>query len=200
MKRMNEWKDISELQRVQNCIARVVIQVPRFIRSVYNNYLGSFKIPQSFQKIHYDIQNPKIQLTCINTLADLPLLPKCSKHLRSSNSFFCSTNKRLIMCGGLSLYMCPYKIPKQFYHSENYLNIIYLVWLSVIAQGSGLPVDEPSLLWIMKHDHAKDLCASDIGPLMIRRYMCLRDVATRLLSYLIKPNQYSPFLGQMISF
>ena len=76
----------------------------------------------------------------------------------------------------------------------------YLFGLAFRHSSSGLPVDELALFWIMKHDHAKDSCASDIGPLMIRRYMCLRDVATRLLSYLIKPNQYSPFLGQMISF
>ena len=26
-----------------------------------------------------------------------------------------------------------------------------------------LPVDEPALAWIMTHDHAKDLCASELG-------------------------------------
>ena len=30
-----------------------------------------------------------------------------------------------------------------------------------------LPVDEPALASIMTYDHAKDLCASEIGPLMI---------------------------------
>ena len=33
---------------------------------------------------------------------------------------------------------------------------------SSVAQ---LPVDEPPLAWTMTHDHAKDLCASEISPL-----------------------------------
>ena len=30
-----------------------------------------------------------------------------------------------------------------------------------------LPVGEPALALILTHDHAKDLCASELGPLMI---------------------------------
>ena len=30
-----------------------------------------------------------------------------------------------------------------------------------------VPVDEPALASIMTHDHAKDLCASELGPLRI---------------------------------
>ena len=30
-----------------------------------------------------------------------------------------------------------------------------------------IPVDEPALASIMTHDHAKDLCASELGPLRI---------------------------------
>ena len=30
-----------------------------------------------------------------------------------------------------------------------------------------LPVDEPALASIMTHDHAKGLCASELGPLRI---------------------------------
>ena len=30
-----------------------------------------------------------------------------------------------------------------------------------------LPVDEPALASIMTHDHAEDLCASELGPLRI---------------------------------
>ena len=42
----------------------------------------------------------------------------------------------------------------------------YLIWLihpssSVVR----LPVDEPVLASIMTYDHAKDLCASELGPL-----------------------------------
>ena len=57
-------------------------------------------------------------------------------------------------------------MPKQSYHSGNYLNPTYLTCLfhpspSVVR----LPVDEPTLASIMTHDHAKYLCASELGPL-----------------------------------
>ena len=32
---------------------------------------------------------------------------------------------------------------------------------------SRLPVDEPDLDWIITHDHATDLCTSELGPLRI---------------------------------
>ena len=45
-----------------------------------------------------------------------------------------------------------------------FLNRTYLIWLSSAAR---LPVDEPALALIMTHDHAKDLCASELGQLRL---------------------------------
>ena len=57
---------------------------------------------------------------------------------------------------------------KQFQHSENYLNLTYLIWLSHPSSSvDRLPIDEPALASIMTHDHAKDLGASELGPLRI---------------------------------
>ena len=44
----------------------------------------------------------------------------------------------------------------------------YLTWLSHPSPSAAqLPVDEPALASIMTHDHAKDLCAYELGPLRI---------------------------------
>ena len=41
-----------------------------------------------------------------------------------------------------------------------------LIWLShPSASAARLPVDEAALASIMTHDHAKDVCASELGPL-----------------------------------
>ena len=57
---------------------------------------------------------------------------------------------------------------KQVYHSGNHLNRIYLIWLyrpsSLVPR---LPVGGPALAWIMTHDHAEDMCASERGLLEI---------------------------------
>ena len=48
----------------------------------------------------------------------------------------------------------------------NYLNLTYLMWVFHHSSSAvRLPADEPTLASIMTHDHAKDLCASDRGPL-----------------------------------
>ena len=61
-----------------------------------------------------------------------------------------------------------YVMLKQFYHSGNYLNLTYLIWLSHPSSSVvRLPVDEPASASTMTHDHAKDLCASELGPLRI---------------------------------
>ena len=44
----------------------------------------------------------------------------------------------------------------------------YLIWLSHPSSSvAQLPVDEPALASIMTHDHANDLCASELGSLRI---------------------------------
>ena len=59
-------------------------------------------------------------------------------------------------------------MPKQSSHFGNYLNLTYLPWLSHPTPSvARIPVDEPVLASIMTHDHAKDLSASELGPLMI---------------------------------
>ena len=50
----------------------------------------------------------------------------------------------------------------------NGLNLTYMTWLFHPSPSTArLPVDEPALASIMTHDHAKDLCASEHGPLKI---------------------------------
>ena len=57
---------------------------------------------------------------------------------------------------------------KQFEHSGNYLNPTYSIWLSrpssLVVR---LPVDEPALASTTTQDHAKDLCAYELGPLRL---------------------------------
>ena len=80
-------KDITGLQRVQNCLARVVTKAPRFGRSV-----------PILKRLHWLSVKFRIHLKiCAITfrtlkenqpayLADLLARPKCSKYLRSTNS------------------------------------------------------------------------------------------------------------------
>ena len=44
----------------------------------------------------------------------------------------------------------------------------YLIWLSHPSSSVvRLPVDEPALASTMTHDHAEELCTSELGPLRI---------------------------------
>ena len=80
-------KDIARLQRIQNCLARVVTKAPRFSRSVpilkqLNWLLVKFRI-------HFEICAITFQTLKENqpaNLADLLVRSKCSKYLRSTNS------------------------------------------------------------------------------------------------------------------
>ena len=80
-------KDIARLQRVQNCLARVVTNAPRFSRSApilkrLNWLLDKFRI-------HFKICAITFQTLKENQpayLANLLVRPKCSKYLRSTNS------------------------------------------------------------------------------------------------------------------
>ena len=80
-------KDIASLQRVENCLARLVTKAPRFSRST-----PIFKrlhwLPVKF-RIHFKICTITFRALKNNQpayLADLLVCPKCSKYLRSTNS------------------------------------------------------------------------------------------------------------------
>ena len=79
--------DIARLQRVQNCLARVVTNAPRFSRSV--PILKRLHwLPVKF-RIHFKICAITFRTLKENQpayLADLLVRPKCSKYLRSTNS------------------------------------------------------------------------------------------------------------------
>ena len=59
----------------------------------------------------------------------------------------------------MELCLCQYVMPKQFYHSGNYLNLTYLILLSHPSSSAAfLFVDEPDLASIMTYyDHDKYL-------------------------------------------
>ena len=55
-----------------------------------------------------------------------------------------------------------------FFLAWNKPSFNYLIWLpNPSSSAARLPADEPALASIMTHDHAKDLCASERGPLRI---------------------------------
>ena len=80
-------RDIARLQSVQNCLARVVTNAPRFSRSV--PILKRLHwLPVKFC-IHFKICAITFRTLKENQpayLADLLVRPKCSKYLRSTNS------------------------------------------------------------------------------------------------------------------
>ena len=173
-------KDIARLQRVQNCLARVVTKAPRF--SHFAPILKRLHwLPVKF-RIHFKICAITFRTLKENQpayMADLLVRPKCSKYLRSTNSnrfavprIKTKTGSRAFSIYLVQLYgtpcLCQYVMQKQSYHSGNYLNPTYLTWLFHPSPSEArLPVDEPALASIMTHDHAKDLCASKLGPLRI---------------------------------
>ena len=83
-------KDIARLQRVQNCLAKVVTKAPRF--SIFSRSFPILKqlywLPVKFP-IHFKICAITFRTLKDNQpayLADLLVRPKCSKYLRSTNS------------------------------------------------------------------------------------------------------------------
>ena len=135
-------KDIARLQRVQNCLARVVTKAPRFSRSV--PILKRLHwLPVKF-RIHFKICAITFRTLKENQpayLADLFVRPKCLKYLRSTNSNRFVVPRIKTKTGSRAFFPSP--------------------------SAARLPVDEPALASIMTHDHAKDLCASELGPLRI---------------------------------
>ena len=106
-------KDIARLQRVQNCLARVVTNAPRFSRS-----LPILKrlhwLPVKFC-IYFKICAITFRTLKENQpayLADLLVRPKCSKYLRSTNSnrfvvprIKTKTGSKTFSISGLALYV-----------------------------------------------------------------------------------------------
>ena len=102
-------KDIATLQHVQNCLARGVTNAPRFSRSV--PILKRLHwLPVKF-RIHFKICAITFQTLKENQpayLADLLVLQKCSKYLRSTdlNRFVVPRIKTKTGSRALSIY-CP---------------------------------------------------------------------------------------------
>ena len=89
-------------------------------------------------------------------LADLLVRPKCSKYLRSTNSnrfvvprIKTKTGSRAFSISGPALWNA---LPVPIRNAKTILTFRKLL---------------KSLASIMTHDHAKDLCASELGPLRI---------------------------------
>ena len=168
-------KDIARLQRVQNCLARVVTNAPRFSRSV--PILKRLHwLPVKF-RIHLKICAITFRTLKENQtayLADLLVRPKCSKYLRSTNSkrFVVSriktkTGSKASSISGPALWNA---LPVPIRNAETILTFRKLLKSHLFHpshSAARLLVDEPALASIMTHDHAKDLCASELGPLRI---------------------------------
>ena len=107
-------KDIARLQSVQNCLARMVTNAPRFSRSV--PILKRLHwLPVKF-RIHFKICAITFRTLKENKpayLADLLVRPKCSKYLRSTNSNrFVIPRIKTRLGQELSLYLVqPYGTP-----------------------------------------------------------------------------------------
>ena len=173
-------KDIARLQRFQNCLVKVVTKASRFSRSV--PILKRLHwLPVKF-RIHFKICAITFRILKENQsayLADLLVRPKCSKYLRSTNSnrfvvprIKTKTGSRAFFISGPALWNAlpvPIRNAKTILTFRKfYLNLTYLTWLFHLSPSAArLPVDEPALASIMTHDHAKDVCASELGPLRI---------------------------------
>ena len=114
-------KDIARLQRVRNCLARVVTKAPRFSRSV--PILKRLHwLPVKF-RIYFKICAVAFRTLKENQpayLADSLVRPKCSKYLRSTNSnrfvvprIKTKTGSRAFSISGPAVWLCQYLMPKQ---------------------------------------------------------------------------------------
>ena len=169
-------KDIARLQRIQNCLARVVTKAPRFSRSV-PILKRLHLLPVKF-RIYFKICAITFRTLKENQpayLADLLVRPECSKYLRSTNSnrfvvprIKTKTGSRAFSISGPALWNA---LPVPIRNAKTILTFRKLLksHLFDLASPSAarLPVDEPDLASIMTYDHAKDLCASELGPLRI---------------------------------
>ena len=172
-------KDIARLQRVQNCLARVVTNAPRFSHSV--PILKRLHwLPVKF-RIHFKICSITFRTLKENHpayLADLLAWPKCSKYLRSTNSNLfvvprikTKTGSRAFSISGPAL---SNALPVPIRNAKTILTFrklhkshLFDLAFHPIPLAARLPVDEPVLASIMTHDHAKDVCAFELGSLGI---------------------------------
>ena len=115
-------KDIARLQRVQNCLARVVTKAPRFSRSIL--ILKRLHWHPVKLRIHFKICAITYRTLKENQpayLVDLLVWPKCLKYLRSTNSnrfvvprIKTKTGPRAFSISGPALWsVCQYVMPKQ---------------------------------------------------------------------------------------
>ena len=172
-------KDIARLQRVQNCLARVVItKTPRLNRSA-PTLKRLHWLPVKF-RIHFKIAQwlSEPLKTYLAYLADLLVWPKCSKYLRSTNSnrfvvprIKTYTESRAFSMSGPALWNA---LPVPVRNAETILTFrklfkSHLFNLAFPPYSSSsvirLPVDEPNFASTTTQDHAQDLCASELGPL-----------------------------------
>ena len=172
-------KDISRLQRVQNCLARVVTKASRFSRSV--PILKQLHWLLVKFRIHFKICAITFRTLIDNQpayLADLLVQPKCSKYLCSTNPnrfvgprIKTKTGSRAFSISGPAL--CN-ALPVPIRNGKTILTFrkllkshLFDLSFSPCPSAARPPVDEPALASIMTHDHAKDLCASELDPLRI---------------------------------
>ena len=159
-------KDIARLERVQNCLARVVNKAPRFSRSV-PILKRLHMLPVKF-RIHFKICAITFRTLKDNQpayLADLLVRSKCSKYLRSTNSnrfvvpgIKTKTGSRASSISGPAIWNAlpvPMRNAKTILTLRKLLKSHLFIWLFY------------RMASIMTHDHAKDLCASELGPLRI---------------------------------
>ena len=143
----------------------MVTKAPRFSRSTLILKRLHW-LPVKF-RIHFKICTITFRSLKDNQpayLADLLVHPKCSKYLRSTNSNTCVV-PRIKTKSGSRAFSIWHSLMEL---SGNYLNLTYLIWLSHPSSSAArLPVDEPALASITTKDHAKDLWASELGPLRI---------------------------------
>ena len=154
--------------------AKVITKAPRGSTPILNCFLSSFAFMWKYEN---NFPIPERQPTCISGWLTCSAEMLNISTLHKFKWMCCSIEYKLRLGQELSLYMahpygtpcqCQFVMPKQFYHSGNYLNLTYLIWLSHPSFSVvWLPVDEPVLASIMTHDHAKDLGASELGPLRI---------------------------------
>ena len=163
-------KDIARLQRVQNCLARVVTKAPRFSRSVPILKRLHWR-PVKF-RIYFKICGITFRILKENEiayLADLLVRPNSNRFVVPRIKT--KTGSRAFSISGPALWNAlsvPIHNAKTILTFRKLLKPTYLTWLFHPSRSAArLPVDEPVLATTMTHDHAKDLCASELGPLRI---------------------------------
>ena len=133
-------EDINRLQRIKNCLARVITKAPLFSPSV-PIIKRLHWLPVKF-RIHFKICAITFRALKDNKsayLADLLARPKCLKYLRLTNSNRFAVPRIKTKTGSRAFF--------------------------ISGPALRLTVDKPALASTMTHDHSKDLCASELDQL-----------------------------------